>query len=191
MIGFSSETGSSVKSSDYQYGEISYNENIYGQPATKTRTEIYSFAHVSFINEPKSSIEHVSAKKVWAEIEFYNSAKKLRWGNIKGRWSDTTQPVLPNQVKRNLLEVDFEPNQLEWELDIATRHVNETVGFVFNNESYEFAEFMRNDMVLQEDLYFVKIVLRGVGLKPEGEKFCFKLDNKTVGGFEISEIDCF
>jgi hypothetical protein len=191
LIGYSSETGTFSRLA-YESSETFGGTSTYRKFPSDVRVESHCFAHVAFINEAKSSLEYATARKVWAEIEFYNSAKKLLWSNIKGRWSDTTQPMLPNQVKRDLLQVDFEPNQLEWELDIATRHVNERIGFVFNNDSYEFAEFIRNDMVLREDVYFVKVILRGIGLMAEGERFCFRFENKEeIDGFDIREVDCF
>jgi hypothetical protein len=191
LIGYSSETGTFSRLA-YESSETYGGTSTYRQFPSDARIESYYFAHIAFVNEPKSSMEYAAAKKVWAEIEFYNNGKKLLWSNIKGHWSDTTQPMLPNQIKRDLLQVDFEPNQLEWELDIATRHMSEDIGFVFNNDSYEFTEFIRNDMVLREEVYFVRVTLRGIGLKPEGDTFCFRLENrKEISNFDISEVDCF
>jgi hypothetical protein len=193
LIGYSVETGT--------FSRLAYESyETYGGTATyrkfpaDTRIENYLFAHVIFINASKDSQEHATAYKVWAEIFFYNRDKKLLWSNIKGRWTDTIQPnkLKPNQMRRDLLQVDIAPNQLDWELDIAMRRTSEKIGFVFNNDSYEFPEFLRDDMVLRENKYFVKIVLKGVGLNPDGVASCFVLYNEDKDeGFRIEETNLF
>ena len=65
-------------------------------------------------------------------------------------------------------------------------------GYTQNNDSYEFSGFIRNDMALREDKYYIVVTLRGLGLKPEGDKFYFALDNKEeISSFDIREVDRF
>jgi hypothetical protein len=193
LLGYSSETGAFSRLA-YESYETYGGTATYRRFPSDTRVEDYLFAHVVFVNTSKYPQEHTTAHKVWAEIIFYNQDKKLLWNNIKGRWTDTIQPnkLQPSQIKRDLLQVDIAPNQLDWELDIAMRHVDEKIGFVFNNDSYEFVEFQRDDMVLREKKYLVKIVLRGIGLNPNGVISCFVLHNEeNIEGFLIEQTDSF
>jgi len=195
LIGYSTETGSFSRLFMYEGQETFAGTVGYRQfPYESERIETCRFAHVMFFNEPKEQFEYATAEKVWAELAFYNDKKELIWEDINGRWSETGQPIhkSPFQIKRDLLEVDFPPNQLGWELDIAMRNVKERIGYVFNNDSYDFVEFKRSDMSLLDDKYFVKVILRGVRLKSNGEEFCFLLHNgEEIDDFTIEEIGCF
>src|SRR5574341_1893450 len=164
LIGYSPETRSSYRLA-YESSETFGGTATYRKFQLLSQVEKYLFAHIQFINEPKISVGNAAAKKVWADITFYNDKLEPVFSNIKGRWGDTNQPHRfdPNHTKKELIQVDFAPNGLEWELDIAMRHETEGIGFVFNNDSYEFNEFRRRDMVLREKKYFVKVILRGVG----------------------------
>lgn len=193
LFAYSPETGSSYRLA-YESSETYGGTSSYRRFPPHTQVENYLFAHVQFVNEPKISVENATAKRVWADITFYNSNKESVFNNIKGRWGDKNQPqrLDLHQIKKDLIQVDFSPNELEWELDIAMRHETEKIGFVFNNDSYEFDEFRREDLALREKKYFVKVILKGIGLKPGGVPFCFELYiGEKFDDFKIEKIDCF
>lgn len=173
----------------YESTETIGGTSLYRSFPSDTRNEKYYFAHVKFINNPKNSSKEATAEKVWSEISFYDENFNVEYEGIKGRWGNTDQPrkPFPNEEMHKMLEVDFYPNQLDWELDIAMRHPSEKSGFVFNNDSYFFKEFRRGDMVLRKDKYIVKVVLHGIGLDSKASKFFFELllgDDVTSPNFE-------
>jgi len=124
-----------------------------------------SFAHVVFCNNPKIRSEEATAKDIVAEIRFFDSegTKQVLSMLLYGRWEGTEQPSRrdPYAPIRDLYIVDFEPNGLPRELDIALKYHNEDVCYAFNNQSYSALDWRKPDFVLHGERFQVNVKLKG------------------------------
>lgn len=140
------------------------------------------FAHIKFYNNPKVRSIAATAKDVTAEITFFDDRDPPILGPIYGRWGDTPQPatLAPFAPIRELLKVDFEPNGLAQELDIALKYPEDEFCYAFNNESCCYSNDWRMPRFLLKGYsFYVKVRLMGVPMLDK--TWWFTLYNSGAG----------
>jgi hypothetical protein len=127
---------------------------IYGTPL---------FAHVEFHNKPKKRSEEANAKKVFAQITFYdmNGTKKLRPELV--RFGGTPQPPHQNRgrPKHEYYEVEFNANGREHELTIAMKYENDNNCYGYSDMNYSYPQWKKPDYELIGKDFYVHINLSG------------------------------
>jgi hypothetical protein len=138
------------------------------------------FAHVKFCNKPNIPTEQATAKDVIAEISFYNNAgEPIPPDNLLGRWGDKEQPKSYFEPIRELAKVDFEPNGLYHELDVAMKYPEDEDCYAFGNESYFSYGWKKPSFSLKGHSFKVKIRL--VGVPMVDKTWWFTLHNEGTG----------
>lgn len=121
------------------------------------------FFHMRFSNNPVMRVEQATARKVFAQISYYNDSKRRLVGPIFGRWGDTEQPGTrsPFDPNRDLLSVDLESSGLPRELNLALKYPDENVIYAFNNDSYVYSGWKNPSFILKEKQVFIHVRLSG------------------------------
>jgi hypothetical protein len=157
------------------------NLEMNGSPYVDTRTTVLDqtlavvgspfFAHAKFSNNPAERIPEATARDVVAEISIFNDDghPALLEQPIYGRWGDTTQPsrLAASASSRELAQVEFEPNGLPHELNLALKYPEDSNCYAFNNESYDRLDWRLPKFRLDGSTFHVRVKLIGQRVEKE------------------------
>ncbi|MFC1929358.1 hypothetical protein ACFLW6_00595 [Chloroflexota bacterium] len=98
----------------------------------------------------------------------------------KVRCSEIAEPPFrqPSASSRNYYEVEFNANGNPWELTIAQKYREDKDCYAFDDESYNSPKWKKQEYLLQETSYNIKISLNGENTQGE---WWFKLQNNGIG----------
>lgn len=139
------------------------------------------FALVKFCNKPEVKVPEANAKRVIADITFYdkNGNEKLSLKPDAVRFSDSAQ--LPyrdkNSPKHLYHEIEFNANGYPHELTIAMKYKEDKSCYGFSDSSYSFRDWRKIDYKLDGSEFYVKVHLNGENTSGE---WWFNLHNKGV-----------
>jgi len=137
------------------------------------------FALVKFCNKPKAKVPEANAKRVIAEITFYdkhgNERLSLKPDDV--RFSDSAQ--LPyrdkNSPKHLYHEIEFNANGYPHELTVAMKYKEDESCYGFSDISYNFRDWRNTGYILDGSEFYVKVHLTGENTSGE---WWFNLQNK-------------
>lgn len=148
------------------------------------------FAHVKFHNNPEVRRTETTARNIVAEITIFDNESKKLLDVVYGRWADTKQPgtLSPFEPIRNLYQVEFEPNGLPRELDIALKYPEDEDCYAFSNESCRSRDWKIPRFLLKGNKFRVRVSL--VGGNVDRKEWWFMLYNEGKdAGMRIETIN--
>jgi hypothetical protein len=137
------------------------------------------FALVKFCNKPEIKVSEANAKKVIAEITFYDKKgnEKLSLKPDEVRFSGS--PELPYRDKSEAShvyhEIELNANGYPQELTIAMKYKEDESCYGFSDRSYGFRDWRKDGYRLDDSELYVKVNLNGENTSGE---WWFNLCNK-------------
>lgn len=139
------------------------------------------FAYVKFCNRPKIKVPEANAKRVIAEITFYdkNGNERLSLKPDAVRFGDLAQPPYRDKSSPKHLyhEIEFNANGYPHELTIAMKYKEDESCYGFSDSSYSFPDWRKIDYKLDDSELYVKVNLSGENTSGE---WWFNLCNKGI-----------
>ena len=141
------------------------------------------FAHVKFRNAPKIRSPEANAKRVIAEITYYdsNGVEKLPLRPDGIRFGGITQPPYQDKGKprHEYHEIEFNANGYAHELTIAMKYEEDEYCYAYDDLSYGYSDWRKPKYKLEGNDFYIKVNLNGENIQ-QGE-WWFKLHNKGIG----------
>jgi hypothetical protein len=143
-------------------------------------------ARMQFFNQPIRRSKNAIARKVAAQLIFYD----IKWNPllepVYGMWSlnDEVQDTI--NLKEGTKEVDFEPNGLPHELFLLMKYRDDSECYAVTNESFEYGELKYPHLEINRKRFYLRIRL--LSTNGDAVEFDFLVKSHGASGrFEIEE----